>query len=66
MFSNQEAWNARKIYFSPGNGRGSAIGAGGAGGATMLTGTQGSNNVSGMDNTIIGGLAGGLVYYYKH
>ena len=66
MFSNQEAWDARKIYFSPGNGRGSAIGAGGAGGATMLTGTQGSNNVSGMDNTIIGGLAGGLVYYYKH
>lgn len=66
MFSDQEAWNARKIYFSPGNGRGSAIGAGGAGGATMLTGTQGSNNVSGMDNTIIGGLAGGLVYYYKH
>lgn len=66
MFSNQEAWNARKIYFSPGNGRTSSIGAGGAGGATMLTGTQGSNNVSGMDNTIIGGLAGGLVYYYKH
>lgn len=66
MLSNQEAWDARKIYFSPGNGRGSAIGAGGAGGATMLTGTQGSNNVSGMDNTIIGGLAGGLVYYYKH
>ena len=66
VFSNQAAWNARKIYFSPGNGRGSAIGAGGAGGATMLTGTQGSNNVSGMDNTIIGGLAGGLVYYYKH
>lgn len=66
MFSIQEAWDARKIYFSPGNGRGSAIGSGGAGGATMLTGTQGSNNVSGMDNTIIGGLAGGLVYYYKH
>lgn len=66
MFNHHEAWNARKIYFSPGNGRGSAIGAGGAGGATMLTGTQGSNNVSGMDNTIIGGLAGGLVYYYKH
>lgn len=66
VFNNQEAWDARKIYFSPGNGRGSAIGAGGAGGATMLTGTQGSNNVSGMDNTIIGGLAGGLVYYYKH
>jgi hypothetical protein len=66
MFNNQEAWDARKIYFSPGNGRGSAIGAGGAGGATMLTGTQGSNNVSGIDNTIIGGLAGGLVYYYKH
>lgn len=66
VYSNQEAWDARRIYFSPGNGRGSAIGAGGAGGATMLTGTQGSNNVSGMDNTIIGGLAGGLVYYYKH
>lgn len=66
QFSDQAAWDARKIYFSPGNGRGSAIGAGGAGGATMLTGTQGSNNVSGMDNTIIGGLAGGLVYYYKH
>ena len=66
QINNQEAWNTRQIYFSSGNGRGSAIGAGGAGGATMLTGTQGSNNVSGMDNTIIGGLAGGLVYYYKH
>lgn len=59
-------WNSRQIYFSSGKGRGSAIGAGGAGGATMLTGTQGSNNVSGMNNSIIGGLAGGLVYYYKH
>ena len=59
-------WDSRQIYFSSGKGRGSAIGAGGAGGATMLTGTQGSNNVSGMNNSIIGGLAGGLVYCYKH
>lgn len=66
QINNQVAWNTRKVYFSPGNGRGSAIGAGGAGGATMLTGAQGSNTISGRDDSIIGGLAGGLVYYYKH
>lgn len=64
--NNQMAWNTRKLYFSYGNGRGSAIGAGGAGGITMLTGTQGGNEITNADNTIIGGLAGGLVYYYKH
>ena len=62
----QEAWNTRQIYFSSGNGRGSAIGAGGAGGVTMVTGTQGANTFTGKDDSIIGGLAGGLVYYYKH
>ena len=64
--NNQEAWNTRHIYFSSGNGRGSAIGAGGAGGVTMVTGTQGANTFTGKDDSIIGGLAGGLVYYYKH
>lgn len=64
--NNQEAWNTRHIYFSSGNGRGSAIGAGGAGGVTMVTGTQGANVFTGKDDSIIGGLAGGLVYYYKH
>lgn len=64
--NNQEAWDARHIYFSSGNGRGSAIGAGGAGGVTMVTGTQGANTFTGKDDSIIGGLAGGLVYYYKH
>lgn len=66
QINNQEAWDARKIYFSSGNGRGSAIGAGGAGGVTMVTGTQGANTFTGKDDSIIGGLAGGLVYYYKH
>lgn len=66
QINDQEAWNARKIYFSSGNGRGSAIGAGGAGGVTMVTGTQGANTFTGKDDSIIGGLAGGLVYYYKH
>lgn len=66
QINNQEAWNTRKIYFSSGNGRGSAIGAGGAGGVTMVTGTQGANTFTGKDDSIIGGLAGGLVYYYKH
>lgn len=64
--NNQQAWDARHIYFSSGNGRGSAIGAGGAGGVTMVTGTQGANTFTGKDDSIIGGLAGGLVYYYKH
>lgn len=66
QINDQEAWNTRKIYFSSGNGRGSAIGAGGAGGVTMVTGTQGANTFTGKDDSIIGGLAGGLVYYYKH
>lgn len=66
QINNQEAWNTRKIYFSSGNGRGSAIGAGGAGGVTMVTGTQGAYTFTGKDDSIIGGLAGGLVYYYKH
>lgn len=66
QINNQEAWNTRKLYFSSGNGRGSAIGAGGAGGVTMVTGTQGANTFTGKDDSIIGGLAGGLVYYYKH
>lgn len=66
QLNDQEAWDARKIYFSSGNGRGSAIGAGGAGGVTMVTGTQGANTFTGKDDSIIGGLAGGLVYYYKH
>ena len=66
QINNQESWTTRKIYFSHGNGRGSAIGAGGAGGVTMVTGTQGANAFTGKDDTIIGGLAGGLVYYYKH
>ena len=66
QINDQEAWGARKIYFSSGNGRGSAIGAGGAGGVTMVTGTQGANTFTGKDDSIIGGLAGGLVYYYKH
>ena len=66
QINNQESWTARKIYFSSGNGRGSAIGAGGAGGVTMVTGTQGANTFTGKDDSIIGGLAGGLVYYYKH
>lgn len=66
QINNQEAWNTRHIYFSSGNGRGSAIGAGGAGGVTMVTGTQGANTFTGKDDSIIGGLAGGLVYYYKH
>lgn len=66
QINNYPAWDNRRLYFSHGNGRGSAIGAGGAGGITMLTGTQGSNSISSADNTIIGGLAGGLVYYYKH
>lgn len=64
--NNQESWTTRRIYFSSGNGRGSAIGAGGAGGVTMVTGTQGANTFTSKDDTIIGGLAGGLVYYYKH
>lgn len=64
--NNHEASNTRHIYFSSGNGRGSAIGAGGAGGVTMVTGTQGANTFTGKDDSIIGGLAGGLVYYYKH
>lgn len=64
--NDQESWTARHIYFSSGNGRGSAIGAGGAGGVTMVTGTQGANTFTSKDDTIIGGLAGGLVYYYKH
>lgn len=63
---NQGPGHPRYVYFSSGNGRGSAIGAGGAGGITMLTGTQGSDSISSADNTIISGLAGGLVYYYKH
>lgn len=66
QLNRYEDTNARQIYFSSGNGRGSAIGAGGAGGATMLTGTQGANTFTSKDDTIIGGLAGGLVYYYKH
>lgn len=66
QINNQEAWTTRQIYFSSGNGRGSAIGAGGAGGVTMVTGTQGANTFTGKDDSIIGGLAGGLVYYYKH
>lgn len=66
QINDQESWTTRKIYFSPGNGRGSAIGAGGAGGVTMVTGTQGANTFTGKDDSIIGGLAGGLVYYYKH
>lgn len=66
QINNQEASNTRRIYFSSGNGRGSAIGAGGAGGVTMVTGTQGANTFTSKDDTIIGGLAGGLVYYYKH
>jgi len=64
--NNQESWTTRQLYFSSGNGRGSAIGAGGAGGVTMVTGTQGANVFTGKDDSIIGGLAGGLVYYYKH
>lgn len=66
QINDQESWTTRKIYFSSGNGRGSAIGAGGAGGVTMVTGTQGANTFTGKDDSIIGGLAGGLVYYYKH
>lgn len=66
QINNQESWTTRHVYFSSGNGRGSAIGAGGAGGPTMMTGTQGSNNVTNKDDSIIGGLAGGFVYYYKH
>lgn len=66
QINNQVSWTTRKIYFSSGNGRGSAIGAGGAGGVTMVTGTQGGNTITGKDDSIIGGLAGGLVYYYKH
>lgn len=66
QINDQEAWDTRKIYFSSGNGRGSAIGAGGAGGVTMVTGTQGANTFTSKDDSIIGGLAGGLVYYYKH
>lgn len=66
QINNQESWTTRCIYFSSGNGRGSAIGAGGAGGVTMVTGTQGANTFTSKDDTIIGGLAGGLVYYYKH
>lgn len=66
QINDQESWTTRRIYFSSGNGRGSAIGAGGAGGVTMVTGTQGANTFTSKDDTIIGGLAGGLVYYYKH
>lgn len=66
QINDQEAVNTRKIYFSSGNGRGSAIGAGGAGGVTMVTGTQGAYTFTGKDDSIIGGLAGGLMYYYKH
>lgn len=66
QINDQESWTTRRIYFSSGNGRGSAIGAGGAGGVTMVTGTQGANTFTGKDDSIIGGLAGGLVYYYKH
>lgn len=66
QLNNQVSWTTRRIYFSHGNGRGSAIGAGGAGGVTMVTGIQGANTFTGKDDTIIGGLAGGLVYYYKH
>lgn len=66
QLNKYEYTSARQIYFSSGNGRGSAIGAGGAGGATMLTGTQGAYTFTSKDDTIIGGLAGGLVYYYKH
>lgn len=66
QINNQNSVTTRRLYFSSGNGRGSAIGAGGAGGVTMLTGTQGANTFPSKDDTIIGGLAGGLVYYYKH
>lgn len=66
QINDQESWATRRLYFSSGKGRGSAIGAGGAGGVTMVTGTQGANTFTSKDDTIIGGLAGGLVYYYKH